>query len=78
MSSGEEIKILIKAAKKASIKAKREAKALGLTVRVIERGSIYDKTSDGKKLLVGKINYEAKIKPAPPKGTILHLRNEQS
>jgi hypothetical protein len=71
----EEVKALIRAARKASIKAKREANALGLTVRIIEKGIIYDKKPSGEKIRVGLVTLTPvtiKVK----KGTVLHLKDE--
>lgn len=74
MTAAEETREVIKAAKAASIIANREAKALDLVVRVIQRGIIFDKYPDGRKIRVGQVTPAAFSKFK--KGMVLHLKNE--
>lgn len=74
MTITKETQEVIKAAKAASSIANREAKALDLVVRIIEKGIIFDKYPDGKKVKVGEIKLETS--PAFKKGTVLHLKDE--
>lgn len=71
MKITQEIHKLQIAARRASAKAKREARALGLTVRVIERGHIYDKTANGEKILIATVSSPKII---ARKGTVLRLK----
>jgi hypothetical protein len=50
-SLNNEEKLLIKSAKIASSKAIRSSKALGLTIKFIEKNSIIEITSNGKNIL---------------------------
>lgn len=74
MTASKETQEVIKAARAASLMANREAKALGLVVRLIEKGIIYDKYPDGKKVKIGTITSMPSIKIE--KGTVLQLKNE--
>ena len=72
-SINKETQKIIRAAKDASSKAAREARALGLTVRIIEKGIIYDVDADGHKVQVGMVPQLAPTAGTIKKGTVLHL-----
>lgn len=74
MTTIQEVDILKKAAKRASIKAKREAKALGLTIRVVENGLVYDKVATGEKILIATLLHMKQLEPTIKKGSILKLK----
>ena len=74
-SINKETQKIIRAAKDASSKAAREARALGLTVRIIEKGVIYDVDADGHKVQVGMVPQLNPSAGTIKKGTVLHLGN---
>ena len=65
---------IIQAAKEASMNAAREARALGLSIRIIEKGIIYDVDSIGHKVLVATLPTQKERNPKFKKGTILRLQ----
>jgi hypothetical protein len=70
-----ETRKIIQAAKEASNMAGREAKALGLSVRIIEKGIIYDVDAEGRKAVVAVLPAQDKAYTRFKKGTILRLSN---
>lgn len=65
---------IIQAAREASMHAAREARALGLSIRIVEKGTIYDVNSDGQKVLVAILPVQKSGNPKFKRGTILRLQ----
>jgi hypothetical protein len=76
MKISKETKEVMKAARAASMLAQREARALGLIVRLIVNGIIYDKHPDGTMLEIGAL--PKRPLPKVKKGMIFKLSNEQT
>lgn len=69
-----ETRKIIQAAREASMNAAREARALGLSIRIVEKGIIYDVDADGQKVLVSALPVQKDVNRKLKRGTILHLQ----
>ena len=67
----EELKILIKSAKRSTDKAIRTSKAMGLTMKFISNNEIIEKLPNGEQKVLRKLNAVSTNQKGLKKGTVL-------